>query len=139
MAVQTAFKKIYDSDFTISIDDDYNITTTSKKELSTGQGLSVIFAFLSGLLDVIKANKDDKSEMQLEAYPLVLDAPFSVLDKERIKSLCDVLPKVSEQIIVFIKDVDGEIAKERMQEKIGKCYKLVPADKSYQCTTVEED
>ena len=138
-AVQTAFKKIYDADFTISIDDDYNITTTSKKELSTGQGLSVIFAFLSGLLDVIKVNKDDKSEMQLEAYPLVLDAPFSVLDKERIKSLCDVLPKVSEQIIVFIKDVDGEIAKERMQEKIGKSYKLVPADRSYQCTTVEED
>lgn len=56
-AVQNAFKKIYDADFTISIDDEYNITTTSKKELSTGQGLSVIFAFLSGLLDVIKQNR----------------------------------------------------------------------------------
>lgn len=30
-AVQNAFKKIYDADFTISIDDEYNITTTSKK------------------------------------------------------------------------------------------------------------
>jgi len=138
-AVQSAFKKIYDADFTISIDDDYNITTTSKKELSTGQGLSVIFAFLSGLLDVIKANKDGKEGMELESYPLVLDAPFSVLDKERIKSLCDVLPKVSEQIIVFIKDVDGEIAKERMSSKIGKSYKLVPVDKSFQCTDVVED
>ena len=138
-AVQNAFKKIYDADFTISIDDEYNITTTSKKELSTGQGLSVIFAFLSGLLDVIKQNREENAEMQLESYPLVLDAPFSVLDKERIISLCDVLPKVSEQIIVFIKDVDGEIARERMFSKIGRSYKLVPMDKSFQCTKVEED
>ena len=138
-AVQNAFKKIYDADFTISIDDEYNITTTSKKELSTGQGLSVIFAFLSGLLDVIKQNREGNSEMQLESYPLVLDAPFSVLDKERIISLCDVLPKVSEQIIVFIKDVDGEIARERMFSKIGRSYKLVPMDKSFQCTKVEEE
>lgn len=137
-AVQAAFKKIYDADFTISIDDEYNITTTSQKELSTGQGLSVIFAFLSGLLDVIKQNKDGRDGMQLESYPLVLDAPFSVLDKERIISLCDVLPKVSEQIIVFIKDVDGVIAKERMASKIGKSYKLVPMDKSFQWTKVEE-
>ena len=77
--------------------------------------------------------------MQLESYPLVLDAPFSVLDKERIISLCDVLPKVSEQIIVFIKDVDGEIARERMFSKIGRSYKLVPMDKSFQCTKVEEE
>ena len=138
-AVQESFKKIYDADFTIDIDDEYNITTTSKKELSTGQGLSVIFAFLSGLLDVIKENKDAKDGMPLESYPLVLDAPFSVLDQDRIESLCDVLPKVSEQIIIFIKDVDGEIARERMSSKIGKSYKLVPMDKSFQCTTVEED
>lgn len=84
--------------------------------------MCVIFAFLAGLLDVIKSSKDNDS--RLESYPLIFDAPFSALDKERISSVCSVLPKVSSQIIIFIKDTDGNIAKEELSDKIGKSYLL---------------
>lgn len=125
--VKEAFKRIYGSSFSIDIDSNYRITTNTEVEKSTGQGMSVIFAFLAGLLQVIKTDKGKKSDsnsIELESYPLILDAPFSALDKQRIAAICDVLPTVSEQIIIFIKDTDGELAKKEMAGKIGKSYKL---------------
>ena len=57
-----------------------------------------------------------------ESYPLVMDAPLSAFDKTRIKTICAVLPKVAEQVIILIKDTDGEIAETNMGEKVGKRY-----------------
>lgn len=121
-AVKKAFQEIYGNAFSIEIDEKYGITTSTDLEKSTGQGMCVIFAFLAGLLDVIKSSKDNDS--QLESYPLIFDAPFSALDKERISSVCSVLPKVSSQIIIFIKNTDGDIAKKELRDKIGKSYIL---------------
>lgn len=121
-AVKKAFQEIYGNAFSIEIDEKYGITTSTDLEKSTGQGMCVIFAFLAGLLDVIKSSKDNDS--QLESYPLIFDAPFSALDKERISSVCSVLPKVSSQIIIFIKNTDGDIAKKELRNKIGKSYIL---------------
>ena len=42
--------------------------------------------------------------------------------KKRIKNICKVLPNIAEQIVIFIKDTDGEIAKDNMSQKIGKQY-----------------
>ena len=131
--VKEAFERIYGSSFSIEIDSNYRITTNTPVEKSTGQGMSVIFAFLAGLLQVIKTDKgrkDDNKSIELESYPLVLDAPFSALDKKRIAAICDVLPIVSEQIIIFIKDTDGELAKKEMSGKIGKSYRLTKIDNS---------
>ena len=51
-----------------------------------------------------------------------MDAPLSAFDKTRIKTVCDVLPEVAEQVIIFIKDTDGEIAEENMGNKVDKRY-----------------
>jgi DNA sulfur modification protein DndD len=59
-----------------------------------------------------------------ESYPLVMDAPLSAFDKTRIKNICDVIPGIAEQVIIFIKDTDGEIAKNYMSEKIGASYRI---------------
>lgn len=138
-AVKKAFKEIYGESFSISVDNSYHISIDSGNEISSGQGMSVIFAFLAGLLNVIKS--DDKGQNNgeaLESYPLVLDAPFSVFDTTRISSICKVLPKVSGQIIVFIKDTDGKLAKKEMKEKIGKNYKLVKVNNSDEETEIRE-
>lgn len=125
-AVKEAFSKIYGDTFSIEIDSNYNITTNPSLEKSTGQGMSIIFAFLAALLSVIQnshRNGTTKND-ELESYPLVFDAPFSALDKKRISSICEVLPKVSSQIMIFVKDTDGEVAKEHLGSKIGKNYHL---------------
>jgi len=33
--------------------------------------------------------------------------------------VCSVLPKIAEQVIIFIKDTDGEIAEKYLSDKIG--------------------
>lgn len=142
-SVKDAFKNIYGTSFSISIDENYKITTSNNLEKSTGQGMAVIFSFLAGLLDVLKSNKDntnskDKNQ-KLESYPLILDAPFSALDKQRITSICKVLPKVSEQIIIFIKDTDGDLAKKEMKGKIGMSYKLTKIGNSDMKTEIKRE
>ena len=54
-----------------------------------------------------------------EPYPLVMDAPLSAFDTKRIQTVCTVLPKVAEQVIIFIKDTDGDIAEKHLKEHIG--------------------
>lgn len=46
-------------------------------------------------------------------------APLSAFDKRRIKTVCEALPNTAEQVVIFIKDTDGNLAEEYMGEKIG--------------------
>ena len=57
-----------------------------------------------------------------EPYPLVMDAPLSAFDKTRIQTVCEVLPAVAEQVIIFIKDTDGDLANTNLGSKVGKRY-----------------
>ena len=68
-------------------------------------------------------NSDDRIA-QTEPYPLVMDAPLSAFDKKRINTVCDVLPNIAEQVIIFIKDTDGELAENYLGPKVGKRYKF---------------
>ncbi|MPM67755.1 hypothetical protein SDC9_114679 [bioreactor metagenome] len=65
------------------------------------------------------SQNDDGGLLVSEPYPLVMDAPLSAFDKTRIQTVCDVLPKIAEQVIIFIKDADGEIAEEHLGGRIG--------------------
>lgn len=58
-------------------------------------------------------------------YPLVMDASLSAFDKRRIKTVCEALPKTAEQVIIFIKDTDGELAENYMGERIGSRHKFI--------------
>ena len=53
-----------------------------------------------------------------------MDAPLSAFDKKRINTVCDALPKVAEQVIIFIKDTDGELAETYMGDKVGGRYEF---------------
>lgn len=129
--VNEIFKEIYNGGFSLSIDSRYNIQINvddmdgyaGDVETSTAQSISVIFAFIAGVIKLARENNADENSMLLtEAYPLVMDAPLSAFDKTRIKTVCDALPKVAEQVIIFIKDTDGEIAEKNMGAKVGTRY-----------------
>ena len=83
-----------------------------------------MFAFIVGVIKTAKSFESDKKNKKLssEAYPLVMDAPLSSFDKRRIRTVCQTIPEICEQVIIFIKDTDGEIAHKHMREKVGNVY-----------------
>lgn len=94
-------------------------------ETSTAQSISIIFAFIAGVIKMAKENQNSDDRIaQTEPYPLVMDAPLSAFDKKRINTVCDVLPNIAEQVIIFIKDTDGELAENYLGQKVGKRYKF---------------
>lgn len=139
------FKIIYDGNIRISIDPKYRINVQVQEEFAaedevernTAQGYALIFAFISAIIDLAKEkvnkgafDEKDMIDMTKEGYPLVMDAPLSAFDKTRIKSICTEIPKIADQVIMFIKDTDGDIAEKHMSSKIGKRYLVQKVDGS---------
>ena len=131
--VNAIYKQIFNGDFSIVLDEKYNISildndfadSVDDADPSTAQGISVVFAFIAGTIDMACENSSkENAAFSTEVYPLVMDAPLSAFDKTRIQSVCDILPKVAEQVIIFIKDTDGDIAEEHMGDKVGLRYQF---------------
>ena len=133
--INNIFKQIYEGGLALTIDEKYHISVYADEifgdqsvETSTAQSISVIFAFIAGIIKLARDNRNasDDSEKLLssEPYPLVMDAPLSAFDKRRIKTVCTALPEVAEQVIIFIKDTDGDLAEEHMGDKIGSRHRF---------------
>lgn len=129
--VNGIFKHIYNGGLSLSLDENYNVNIivndfegyNSDVETSMAQRISVIFAFIAGVIKMARDSQNDENEMLVtEPYPLVMDAPLSAFDKTRIQTVCDILPKVAEQVIIFIKDTDGELAETHMGQQVGTRY-----------------
>lgn len=113
------FKKFFNGSITLQIDDNYAVKVSvndkfNSLETSTAQGIAVIFAFLAAIIRIAKENSAN------ETYPVVMDAPLSTLDNQRIKIVCDILPQIADQVIIFIKDTDGKVAEQYFGNAIGR-------------------
>lgn len=126
--INDIFKHIYEGGLSLTIDEKYHISVYAEDydgdvETSTAQSISVIFAFITGIIKMARENRNASDEnsqlLSSEPYPLVMDAPLSAFDKRRIKTVCESLPNTAEQVVIFIKDTDGELAEEYMGDKIG--------------------
>jgi len=129
--VNGIFKHIYNGGLSLSLDENYNVNIivndfegyNSDVETSMAQRISVIFAFIAGVIKMARDSQNDENDMLVsEPYPLVMDAPLSAFDKTRIQTVCDILPKVAEQVIIFIKDTDGELAETHMGQQVETRY-----------------
>ena len=140
--INNLFKQIYADGMTINIDEKYKITSyvnelqdnSANIDANTAKSYSIIFAFIVGVINLAKQKVNDKSEESniiTDEYPLVMDAPLSSFDQRRIKNICEVIPNIARQVIIFIKDSDGNIAKREMQNKIGIEYEVTLKDKNY--------
>ena len=67
-------------------------------------------------------------ESYAEPYPLVMDAPLSAFDKRRIQAICTAIPEAAEQVIIFIKDTDGDLAEEHLGTKVKKRHRFSKID-----------
>lgn len=99
-----------DETFKLHVYDDYG-----NESMSEGQFAVVTFAYIGGILSSLREYKIDK------LFPLVLDGPFSKLDKTHIKNVVDALPSFANQIIIFSKDnLDSYIS----DEIVGSVYSI---------------
>lgn len=140
--INEIFRTIYEGGLSLTIDEKYHIFVYADEydgdvETSTAQSISVIFAFITGIIKMARenrtANNEDAQLLSSEPYPLVMDAPLSTFDKRRIKTVCESLPNIAEQVIIFIKDTDGELAEDYMGDKIGSRHQF---DKKNEFETV---
>ncbi|MGI6359479.1 MAG: AAA family ATPase [Acholeplasmatales bacterium] len=139
-AINETFKNIFETDITIYLDEHYNIRITSDYfddpadfEHSTSQHGILAFSFIAGIIKLArekaaqgikeKTNEPFK-ELAIEPYPLVMDAPSSSFDTQRIESFSKAVLKTAEQVVLIIKDTDGNYAREYLKETIGKEYVL---------------
>lgn len=126
--INTIFRDIYDGELHLEINTNYHISVRDTRyesgvETSSGQSIAVIFAFITALIQMAKENGQQNNQLLAhEVYPLVMDAPLSLFDKTRIDTVCRKLPTIAEQVVIFIKDTDGDLAKTKMAEFIGREY-----------------
>jgi len=124
--VNNIFHSILGEGFTLKLTDKYDVEVSLSKhdgssETSTAQNISIIFAFIAGVIQMARNSQSDESSLLVsEPYPLVMDAPLSSFDRTRIQNVCNTLPKIAQQVIIFIKDADGNIAEEHLGNRIGK-------------------
>ena len=74
---------------------------------------------------IAKEISDEFGVSSDDDYPLVIDAPFSNTDEEHIKKICDVLPTSCDQLIMCMINKDYKVAKDDLNDKIGRKYKIV--------------
>lgn len=144
--INEIFSNIYNGKIGIYINDDYSVKTylygdesDDDLEKNTAQSYAVIFAFITSIIKMHFEDKKKKNNGQLnkdDGLPLVMDAPLSAFDKDRIKRICEELPQIAKQVIIFIKDTDGDIAEEYMKDVIGKKW-LIQADSQTSSKIVE--
>jgi len=132
-AINNIFQGVFAGSFRLELDDRYNVHVIDEElaksnydpETSEAQSIAVIFAFIAGVIKLARDENNERSSMLLtEAYPLVMDAPLSNFDKKRIAAVCNVMPKIAEQVVIFIKDTDGELAEKYMADALGTRYTI---------------
>ncbi len=134
--VNEIFKSMYHGQRRVNIDSNYNVklmASVSDQEIASGEseGSNRVknFAFISGLVSLAKNKVNEKSsedEINLtsEPYPLVMDAPFSNADEIHTANISKVLPKIAEQVIMFVMQKDWNYAEPVLYDRIGKLYNL---------------
>lgn len=115
--IQTNFAKMFNAkDKRIQLSENYEIQMCYKtdvgykeeKNLSEGEKVARNFAFIVTIMDYSRRKKLDSNEIaggdgaSDYTLPIVLDGPFSKLGEENISLVANVLPEVSEQVIVFM-------------------------------------
>lgn len=117
--------KMLTSNKEIEIGEDYNFTVYDKfrtSTLSEGEKIVTSFAFVGSIIsvakDVIDATEDSK-------FTLVMDAPFAKLDSTHRKNVTQLIPTLTDQIILLSADSQwDDDVQASLENKIGRIYEI---------------
>ncbi len=131
--VKSTFQVLGLTDAVPSISKDYSFNCSDPSGMSVRLSESLSFiAALSTITALIRLGKElveqDKilSSTVVDSVPLVMDAPLSSFDTTRIQAFGKLIPEMVDQLIIFIKDTEGNIVKPIMSDYIGCNYEIIP-------------
>ena len=129
-AINEIFRDFYDEKILFTLDSNYGVQIkTSDSDFSDdftsgGQDVAVALAFIGAIIKLNREKDADPENMidddDSEEYPLVMDAPTSNFGMKQMDSFSEIMPKITDQIVVFINDKDGPILRRKMAPLIGK-------------------
>ena len=133
--LETEINKIFDEMYHgkrhVAIDEQYRaelIANVGDTEIISGEseGANRVknFAFIAGLVALAKNQILKDIGVSSESYPLVMDAPFSNTDEKHTAGISKVLPRIAEQIIMFVMQKDWKYVAPEMNQRIGQKYFL---------------
>lgn len=141
--VNKIFDEMYHGHRRVAIDEQYRvdlIATVDDSEIISGEseGANRVknFAFIAGLVALAKKQILKDMGVSTEPYPLVMDAPFSNADEKHTAGISKVLPRIAEQIIMFVMQKDWNYAEPVMNQRIGQKYLLKKISETF--TKIEE-
>ncbi|MBR1807644.1 MAG: hypothetical protein IJ774_14835, partial [Selenomonadaceae bacterium] len=141
--VNKIFDEMYHGRRRVELDEQYHVELIAsvgdgESLLSESEGLNRVknFAFIAGLVALAKRQIFKDLEIQSEAYPLVMDAPFSNADEIHTANISKVLPRIAEQVIMFVMQKDWNFAENVMIQRVGQKYRLNKIRETF--TKIEE-
>lgn len=136
--IQKNFYQMFNAkDKKILLDEKYNIKMMyqaehgymEEKNLSEGEKIARNFAFITTIMEYNAEKKreqqgvqSDSMELEPETLPIVLDGPFSKLGAENIALIAKTLPKIADQVIIFMLEKDWEHTK--LDDYVGSRYRI---------------
>ncbi|MCM3729945.1 AAA family ATPase [Neobacillus cucumis] len=133
--VNEIFNKMYHGNRSIKINSRYvydldtpNINSIYANKADESKGLEIVtsFSFICGIVKLARENSDNFDvDMTSESYPLVMDGPFSNADEKHVENIANIMPKVAEQVIIFVMHKDWKYAESVLANKMSNKYELV--------------
>ncbi|MCP5097976.1 MAG: DNA sulfur modification protein DndD [Chloroflexi bacterium] len=112
-------------DFNLQVIDRYG--QQARPELSAGERQVLSLSFITAMARVSE-----------EEAPLVMDTPFGRLSSHHRNSITETLPKLADQLILFVTDEElRDQARQNLNPYIGAEYRL-HFDRSTSCTSIDE-
>lgn len=96
---------------------DFTLRETYK---TGGQEIIDVYSYIIGMIEALKKT-DPSGENE---FPIIVDAPFSKLDKEQLVNVIDVMPEIVSQVAFFTFDTD-RIKEFADTSKIGYVWNLI--------------
>lgn len=110
-------------------------------ELSSAQNLIAVLAVIAGIISLGREiiAEDEKQKDIIDTVPMVMDAPISSFDSDRVNSFSETIPQIAEQLILLLKNPEAEIVKIKMNKKIGKLYRITNSENGNStCSVIEK-
>lgn len=140
--VEETFQEIATKDYQAEITDDFELRIRDRMaeeylevEKSRGERQIASLTFIGSLVQIARERYETDEQMEYFSggiYPIVMDSPFGALDDKHRRQVSRVIPRMAEQVVVFVTDSQwrGPVANE-LGDVAGRQYRLAfdPGDR----------